>query len=157
MGRSASSAGGDMAGKKGRSGRRPGSRSLSNPVALAGHHLAVLIEMWLARAPIKVAPNRRPKRRRTIPPKIKRGLAKKAIAHVVELASLRVGHRRGAKDFYEPDIDDVLQYARRRAPAVTLRDDKKRQSHADPREAAFRLLELRARHGWRLGRGIIRP
>jgi hypothetical protein len=123
-----------MVGKKGRSGRRPGSRSLSNPVAFAGHHLAVLIEMWLASAP---------ERRRTIPPKIKRGLAKKAISHIVELQR----HRRGAK-VYEPDIDDVLQYVRRRAPALSLRD-KKRQPYADPREAAFRLLELRTRHGWR--------
>ena len=38
-----------MAGKPGRSGRRPGSLSWSkNPVARAGHHLNVLIEMWLA-------------------------------------------------------------------------------------------------------------
>jgi hypothetical protein len=170
-----------MAGKKGRSGRRKGSLSwFRNPVAVAGRHLEVLMEMWLAGTPIKVGPDRwlvQPIKRRegTVPPEIIRALAKIAIAQVMELqrqrqdakpdteARLRYQkalaeaedeHRakgwtdkkvaawrarldkHSAKKFYEPEIDKVVLYVRRRAPPVTLRF-KKRQSHPDPREAAF--------------------
>ena len=77
-----------MAGKKGRSGRPSGSTSWwRNPTALAGHHLNVLIEMWLGGVPIQVAPKRwlvQPtERRHTVPPKIKRALAAMAIGHVM--------------------------------------------------------------------------
>jgi hypothetical protein len=79
-----------MAGKKGRSGRPRGSTSWSrNPTALAGHHLNVLIEMWLGGAPIQVTPKRwleRPtEQRHTVPPKIKRVLAAMAVGHVLDL------------------------------------------------------------------------
>ena len=48
-----------MVGVKGRSGRPRGSLSYpKNPTALAGHHLNILIEAWLAGVPIKVNLNK---------------------------------------------------------------------------------------------------
>ena len=119
-----------MAGKKGRSGRRPvnitvdmwlaGVRpgSLSwpkNPTALAGNHLNVLIELWLLGVPIHVAPKgwlvQPTERRHTVPPKIKRALAAMAVGHVLALyPNLR-----------RPSVDAVIAWTRRRAPSLTLR------------------------------------
>lgn len=113
-----------MAGKKGRSGRPKGAVSwMCNPVALAGHHLNVLMEMWLAGVPMGrevwmwgepalwMGPSPPDERRRTVPPKIKRVLARFAIAHVLKMHP----------DMRPPPIDAVLSWSRRRAPAVTLR------------------------------------
>jgi hypothetical protein len=87
------------------------------------------MEMWLAAQPTK---------RKTVPPKIKRALAKMAIAHVVGLWEKRIqaGNRRGAKDFRTPSVDPVMEYARRRGPTVSLRD-KKRQPMGPPRQRPF--------------------
>jgi hypothetical protein len=122
-----------MAGKKGRSGRRPGSRSWHrNPKALAGQRLNVLIEMWLAGVPIQVAPNRwlvQPtERRHTVPPKIKRVLA--------EIASLG-----------RPDVEDVMAWSRRRAPSVSLR--RKVGVATDEREVAYRKRVQDMASAWR--------
>jgi hypothetical protein len=95
-----------MTGKKGRSGRRPGSISYpNNPTALAGHHLKVLIEMWLAM---------QPERRFTVPPKIMRVLAQFAIRHVLNVYA-------DLDAVWHVEVDDVLAWARRRAPDNTLR------------------------------------
>jgi hypothetical protein len=80
------------------------------------------MEMWLAAQPTK---------RKTVPPKIKRALAKMAIAHVVGLWEKRIqaGNR-------TPSVDPVMEYARRRGPTVSLRD-KKRQPMGPPRQRPF--------------------
>jgi hypothetical protein len=120
-----------MAGKKGRSGRRSGSTSWwRNPTALAGHHLNVLIEMWLGGVPIQVAPKRwlvQPtEQRHTVPPKIKRALAAMAVGHVLALyPNLR-----------RPSVDAVIAWTRRRAPSLTLRHAV-RSTSPDEREVAY--------------------
>lgn len=138
-----------MAGKKGRSGRRPvnitvemwragvrpGSPSWpKNPTALAGNHLNVLIERWLAGVPIQVGPDRWLKppteRRYTVPPKIKWLLAVMAIRHVM-MTDCEVDRVRTL------DVADVLKWARRRAPIITLRRPV-RLKPRDEREAAYR-------------------
>jgi hypothetical protein len=108
-----------MAGKKGRSGRPRGSLSWTkNPVALAGHRLNILIEMWLAGVPLPTRPGRwlvQPtERRHTVPPKIKRVLAEMAIRHVLFLDAESPAVR-------YIGVDDVLTWSRRRAPNTTLR------------------------------------
>ena len=113
-----------MAGKKGRSGRPSGSTNWSrNPTALAGHHLNVLIEMWLGGVPIQVTPKRRlvqpTERRHTVPPKVKHVLAEMAINHV--MYTLKLGR---------PTVAAVLAWSRRQAPSVTLR----RLARAKPRD-----------------------
>ena len=149
-----------MPGKKGRSGRRAGSTSWwRNPVALAGHHLNVLIELWLADVPIQIAPDRwlvqpvqleqderghtvPPKpdeRRHTVPPKIKRALAKIAIAHVMKVYE---EHR-----LKRPKMDDVMAWSRRRAPFTTLR--RKAGSAVDEREVAYRQYIEEMANAWR--------
>jgi hypothetical protein len=112
-----------MAGKRGRSGRPKGAVSwMCNPVALAGHHLNVLMEMWLAGVPIGQdiwmwgKPLQRrllqpTERKHTVPPKIKRVLAQFAIGHVLELHPY----------LKRPSVDAVLLWTRRRAPTNTLR------------------------------------
>jgi hypothetical protein len=114
-----------VAGVKGRSGRPPGSRRW-NPTALAGHHLQVLIELWLAGAPIKAteiwmadAPIKLADRylappaksRHTVPPRIKRALAEMAAPYI------------DVEQVLPPyiDVEQVLLWVRRRAPANTLR------------------------------------
>jgi hypothetical protein len=125
-----------MAGKKARSGRRPGSLSWHrNPTALAGQGLNVLIEMWLAGVPIQVAHKRwlvQPTaRRHTVPPKIKRVLAAIAIGQVLK----------------QSDIEDVMAWSRRRAPSVSLR--RKVGSATDEREVAYRKRVQDMASGWR--------
>jgi hypothetical protein len=121
-----------MAGKEGRSSRPSGSTSWwRNPVALAGHHLNGLIEMWLAGVPIRVGPKRwllQPmERRHTVPPRIMRVLAEAAIAQMLHA---NPGLKR-------PDVDLVLAWARRRAPAITLRRAARLTPRDKEREAAF--------------------
>jgi hypothetical protein len=104
-----------MAGRKGRSGRRPGSRSwMKSPTALAGYHFSILCEIWLARAPV---------RRYTVPLPIKRRLAALAIEHVQSLLNSPM-----------PQIVQVLAWARRRAPHGTLR--RRRGTRLSPAEQA---------------------
>jgi hypothetical protein len=121
-----------MAGKKGRSGRRgkiteeeflagkrPGTPSWpGHPTALAGHHLQVLIEMWLAGVPIRIGPNHclmpPTERRHTVPPKVMRILATFAIRHVLNLYA-------DSETVWHIEVDEVLAWARRRAPDITLR------------------------------------
>ena len=114
-----------MSGKKGRSGRRPGSISYpKNPTALAGHHLKVLIEMWLAGVPIRIGDRylvpeseRRhtvpPERRHTVPPKIMRVLAEVAIGHMLNVTR---GLTRLSPGLTRLDVDEVR---RRRAASRT--------------------------------------
>ena len=117
-----------MAGKKGRSGRRRGRTSWwRNPTALAGHHLNVVIEMWLGGVPIPVQTREgdrwlvQPDRRRhTVPPQIKRVLTEIAINHVTDACNLRG----------RPTVAAVLAWSRRQAPSVTLR----RPARAMPRD-----------------------
>jgi hypothetical protein len=102
-----------MSGKKGRSGRRRGRLSFT-PTKLAGHHLAVFIDMWLAGVPIGAGDHYilpPTKRRYTVPKRIKRALAVFAIEH---LAAIDPNWRR-------PNIDGVIAWTRRRAPKNTLR------------------------------------
>jgi hypothetical protein len=122
-----------MAGRKGRSGRLPGSLSwMKNPTALAGHHLNGLIEKWLAGMPIQTGPDSwlvQPiYRRHTVPPRIKQALAVMAIRHVMELCP----HLR------RPSIAQVLAWSRRQAPSATLRHAA-RSKPRDEREAAHRV------------------
>jgi hypothetical protein len=116
-----------MAGVKGRSGRRgkiteeeflagkrQGTPSWPNhPTALAGYYLNGLIEMWLGGVPIQIAPKRwlvQPTERRyTVPPKVKRVMAQLAIKQAQIIHPGRI------------DVDDVLAWARRRAPDHTFR------------------------------------
>jgi hypothetical protein len=126
-----------MAGTKGRSGRRPGSISWPrNPVALAGNHLNVLIEMWLGGVPIKIQnePERwlpQPTERRfTVPPKVMRVLARIAIEQVLAV-NARLKRRADDQSF----LDQVLLWARRRAPSLTLR--RKAGSILDERQVAY--------------------
>jgi len=131
-----------MVGVKGRSGRRAGATSWwRNPVALAGHHLNVLIEMWLAGVPIKVAPDRLlvppTERRYTVPPKIMRVLGEFAIG---QMLSANPGLKR-------PDVDAVLAWARRRAPSITLR--RTARSTMDEREAAYRQYVEDTANAWK--------
>jgi hypothetical protein len=126
-----------MAGTKGRSGRRPGSLSWPrNPVALAGNHLNVLIEMWLGGALIKIQndPERwlvpPTERRFTVPPNVMQLLARFAIEHVL---AVNTGLKRPADD--QSFVDQVLLWARRRAPPITLR--RKAGLISDEREVAY--------------------
>jgi len=111
-----------MVGKKGHSGRPPGSISrFKNPVARCGHRLNVLIEIWLGHAP---------ERRFTVPPKIKRALAEQAIREELDMIELDpenpeevvvVDVEPVASPFLRPgwcrfSLDDVLAWSRRRAP-----------------------------------------
>jgi hypothetical protein len=109
-----------MVGKSGRSGRPKGSTSsFKNPVNIAAHNLSALMEMWLAGVPIPAGPNRyllQPsKRRHTVPPKIKRALARIAIAKTL--------HDLGStpESIPRPKLVEVLGRVRRRAPTSTLR------------------------------------
>lgn len=88
-----------MAGKKGKSGRRPGSTSWwRNPAALAGHQLNAYIEAWLGGVPIRVQTREGDRwlmppteRRYTVPPKVKRMLAEMAINHVLNRTPILSG------------------------------------------------------------------
>jgi hypothetical protein len=96
-----------MAGKAGRSGRKPGALSWhQNVVARCGHRLNVLIEHWLAGAP---------ERRFTVPPKIMRALALQAIReeldNMIEWEKLVDPAAAAAID-----VDAVLAWSRRQAP-----------------------------------------
>jgi hypothetical protein len=86
-----------------------------NPAALAGHHLNVLIEMWLAGVPIRVDSEHslpQPTERRYTPPlRIKRALAQIAVDHVSKLHT----------DMPRTSIEQALAWSRRRAPPGTLR------------------------------------
>ena len=113
-----------MAGKKGRSGRRRGSTSWwRNPTALAGHHLNVLIEMWLAGVPIQVEPERwlmQPTERRyTVPPKIKRVLAAMAIRHVMDECEFDRGRAESPPCWHGRDG------RRRRSPCAVRREQSR--------------------------------
>jgi hypothetical protein len=161
-----------------------------NPVNIAAHYANVLLELWLADAPLieiqaLMLPlfqdseyraliedswseraliqerwnEQRGARPHTVPPKIRRKLCQLAIAHLVSLQQqyrdakpdigvvLRYNEARGAaedelkargwtdkrvaawfakleggaKNFYVPDIDKVLEIVDRSAPEVTLR------------------------------------
>ena len=79
-----------MPGKKGRSGRPPGSLSWArNPVARCGKRYETLVEMWLAGVPIRVGRDKQiappTKLLRTPPPNVKHALAAMAIAEEQEL------------------------------------------------------------------------
>ena len=131
-----------MAGKKGRSGRRPGSFSWSrSPTAFAGHHLNVLIELWLGGVPIPTRPGRwlpQPTERRyTVPPRIKRVLALMAIEHAMGLYP-HLGR---------PEVAAVLAWARRRAPSITLR--RPARAKPDARERAYRAVGRRLANAWK--------
>ena len=121
-------------------GRPLGSTSWwRNPANVAAHHANVLLELWLAVAPV---------RRYTVRPAIKRHLCQLAIAHVTEtrremilhqcrLAAQRDLGRQGYSDAQiaeimsrhlpewphvdPPDIEKVLGIVNRHAPPVTLR------------------------------------
>jgi hypothetical protein len=128
-----------MTGKKGRSGRRPGSLSWwRNPTALAGYHLNVLIETWLAGVPIQVGPNRWLKqptdRRYNVPPRV--------MSVLVELAIEHVGKTYGRR----PNSAAVRDWARRRMPSPTLR--RKVRSTVDEREAAYQEYDERMTQAW---------
>jgi hypothetical protein len=111
-------------------------RNLEN---VAAHHAKVLLELWLAGAPV---------RRYTVPPAIKRRLCQLAIAHVMELRRQTILRqwneaiesdlqRQGYSDgqiaeimrrrvperphVEPPDIQKVLAIVNRRAPPATLR------------------------------------
>jgi hypothetical protein len=97
-----------MAGVKGRSGRLAGSISYpKNPTALAGHHLKVLIEAWLAGVPIKIGHDRylvQPAERRyTVPPKVMRVLAEFAIGHMLDV---NPGLTRLSRGLTRLDVDE---------------------------------------------------
>jgi hypothetical protein len=131
-----------MVGAKGRSGRPRGSLShLRNPTALAGHHLNILIEAWLAGVPIQVSPDKclapPTELRYTVPPRIKRVLAEIAIQHILNISP-------GLK---RPDIEQVLVWARRRAPSVTLR--RKARTTVDEREMAYREYDKAIAAAWK--------
>jgi hypothetical protein len=90
-----------MAGKAGRSGRPPGTLSWHlHPTARCGNRLDVLIELWLAFAP---------ERRFTVPPKIKRDLAERAIRETLD-------NEIESPEFVAVNVDDVLAWSRRQAP-----------------------------------------
>ena len=121
-------------------GRPRGSTSWSRNLAnVAAHHANVLLEFWLAGAPV---------RRYTVPPTVKRRLSQLAIAHVTEMRRQAILHQRiqaterdlrrqGCSDgqiaaimsrsvperphVEPPDIEKVLEIVNRRAPRVTLR------------------------------------
>jgi hypothetical protein len=118
-----------MAGKKGRSGRPPGTLSCHmHPTARCGMQLNALIEMWLALTP---------GRRHTVPPRRKRAMAECAIREVLfneieleqapEVLTKDVGKVLRLIQDDDPeirqipgvvviDVDDVLAWSRRRAP-----------------------------------------
>ena len=123
----------------GRNGRRPGATSWwRNPTALAGHHLNVLIEMWLSGAPIQVGPDRwlvePSERRHTVPPKVMRVLAEFAIGQMMQVNV--EASEQGRRPIKRPDVDAVLAWARRRAPSITLRRAA-RLTPLDERDAAY--------------------
>jgi hypothetical protein len=131
-----------MVGKPGRSGRPKGSTSWwRNPTALAGRHLNMLIEMWLAGVPIEVenicsdAPKRwlvQPtKRQHTVPKEIKRVLAIMAVGHVMDMYSLRG----------RPTVAAVLAWSRRQAPSVTLRRPARTKPRDETESAYQKYLE----------------
>jgi hypothetical protein len=121
-------------------GRPLGSTSWwRNLASVAAHHANVLLEMWLAGAPVQ---------RYTVPPPTKRRLCRLAIAHVTEMRRQAILHQRiqaterdlrrqGYSDGQiaeimrrrvperphvdPPDIEKVLEIVNRRAPRVTLR------------------------------------
>jgi len=110
-----------VAGKKGRSGRPRGSLSWSkNPTAVAGHHLNVLMDAWLAGVQIPIDPRRSlvqpAERRYTVPVKIKRVLAEIAIVHTL------------GTEWKRPGVTAVMEWARRHAPTHTLRRSRRRQA-----------------------------
>jgi hypothetical protein len=113
-----------MAGVKGRSGRKKGhagharSWRFRNPANLAEHYLSNLIEKWLA-ANLG---------RRTVPKKIKKCLARFAIAETARM------YGPAAQNL---DVEQVLARVRRRAPMVTLRRTvRPRDEKAAERELA---------------------
>ena len=135
-----------MAGKKGKSGRRPGSTSWwRNPAALAGHQLNAYIEAWLGGVPIRVQTREGDRwlmppteRRYTVPPKVKRMLAEMAINHVLD----------SYPNLKRTTIEQVLAWSKRQAPSVTLR----RQARAKPRdetEIAYREMIERLENAWK--------
>ena len=106
-----------MAGKAGRSGRKKGTLSwYQNATARCGHALNTVIELWLALAP---------ERRFTVPPKIKRDLAERAIRETLD-------NEIESPEFVAVNVDDVLAWSRRqvrderslRRKARRLRDDE---------------------------------
>jgi hypothetical protein len=111
------------------------------------HHASVLLELWLADAPVIAvwgmlasslagSPNypeyrkliaecwreRGNERRYTVPVKIKRKLCRLAIAHVMELRLDSI-ERHNTKDLLTmtPDVDEVLALVNRSTPRLTLR------------------------------------
>jgi hypothetical protein len=140
-----------MAGKKGRSGRPPGTLSWhQNVPALCGHRLNVLIEVWLALDP---------ERRFTVPPKNKRALAVQAIRHELDMIELdpetpeavvivdiepaeRASLRPGWIRF---SLADVLAWSRRKAPVGPSLRRKVRGRGAD----AYDQYVARISNAWR--------
>ena len=145
-----------MAGRKGRSGRRPGPIGYhSKPIASAGRYLEVLIEAWLAGWPIPIDDGHclgltgKP---RSVPRQVSRFLAKAAIEKAVQLdaedAAFRCIKREPMK---RPTVEQVLRWTRRRAPAFTLR--RKRNPAGDEREAAYREYLLWTTNAWKSASG----
>jgi hypothetical protein len=103
-----------MAGKAGRSGRKPGALSWhQNVVARCAHRLCVLVEHYLALAP---------ERRETVPPTDKRTLAVQAILTELDILIEQ-------EEFVDPDlvklvavdVDEVLAASRRPPRGPSLR------------------------------------
>ena len=118
-----------MVGKKGHSGRPPGTLSwYQNATARCGHQLNALIELWLAGVPIQIAPERwlvQPTERRyTVPPKIKHVLALTAIRQVV-FNEIELEQDPGV---LTTDVDKVLRHIQddepdlRQTPGVVVID-----------------------------------
>ena len=122
-----------MAGKKGRSGRRRRSTSWwRNPTALAGHHLNVLIEAWLGGVPIQIG---RPLAKAANGAPI-HGTAENQMGTGCDRNSTRDEERLRGRSRAALNVADVLAWARRRAPSVTLRRAA-RSTPRDEREVAY--------------------
>jgi hypothetical protein len=90
-----------MSGKKGHSGRRPGT-IVWTPTAWCGHHLRLLMEIWLAM---------HPERRYTVPDKVMRAMARAIRDLFVEWYP----HER------PPSLAAILTWSRRHRPPGSLR------------------------------------
>jgi hypothetical protein len=119
-----------MAGKAGRSGRKPGSKTSwhKNVTALCGNRLNILIVWWLKKAILFL-----PEPRHTVPPKPKAALAQQAILEVLDMIELE-DHEvltidevvrlildddpelRRTPGVVAVDVDAVLAWSRRQAP-----------------------------------------
>jgi len=150
-----------MAGKAGRSGRKPGALSWhQNAAARAGHRLNVLIEMWLACAP---------EPRSTVPPKIMRDLALQAIREELDLINLGEDvltidevvrllllddddpELRRTPGVVVVDVDAVLAGSRRQAPkGPSLRRKVRQRLDSDDHYAQYL---VRISNAWRSPQG----